>query len=96
MWGGPGFVGFLSVTTVFGLFLSQVAVIMRSMLTATRQQQQAQNRLLDEFPSVDAIEQELVRLEGLISKVRVRQIEILTLVDQLEVPRWDGARSLKE
>ncbi len=69
---------------------------MGTMLTTTRHQQQLQNRLLDEFPSVDAMEQELVRLEGLVSKVRARQVEILTLVDQLEVPHWDGTRSLKE
>ena len=70
---------------------------MGTMLTTTRhQQQQLENRLLGEFASVDAMEQELVRLEGLVSRVRARQIEILTLVDQLEVPHWDGTRSLKE
>ena len=85
------------VTGVFRPFLSQVAVIMGIMTTSDRQRRkQLENRLLGEFPSVDAMERELVRLEGLISKVRARQIEILTLVDQLEVPRWDGARSLKE
>jgi hypothetical protein len=67
------------------------------MTTSDRQQQrQLENHLLEEFPSVDAMEMELVRLEGLISRVRARQIEILALVDQLEVPRWDGTRSLKE
>lgn len=68
------------------------------MLTTTRQQQQQQlqNAMLGEFPSVDAMEQELVRLEGIVSRVRARQVEILALVDQLEVPRWDGTRSLKE
>ena len=67
------------------------------MTTTTRQQQQQlENQWLEEFPSVDAMEQELVRLEGIVSRVRARQIEILTLVDQLEVPRWDGTRSLKE
>jgi hypothetical protein len=70
---------------------------METMSTNERQEQQhLENHLLGEFPSVDAMELELVRLEGLVSKVRARQIEILTLVDQLEVPRWDGTRSLKE
>lgn len=70
---------------------------MTSMSSSNRKhQERLENHLLEEFPSVDAMERELVRLEGLVSKVRARQIEILTLVDQLEVPRWDGVRSLKE
>mgnify|MGYP001820896885 CR=1 FL=1 len=48
------------------------------------------------FATVDAMETELARLEGLISRVRARQVEILAAVDQLQVPAWDGCRSLKE
>ena len=51
---------------------------------------------LDEFPSIDAIEQELIRLEGLVSRVRSRQIELIEELDRLQVPYWDGTRSLKE
>ncbi len=51
---------------------------------------------LPEFASVDEMEQELVRLEGLVSRVRARQVEILTEIDRLQVPYWDGTRSLKE
>jgi hypothetical protein len=65
---------------------------MGTMLTTTTQT----DRVLDEFPSIDAMEQELTRLEGLISRVRARQIEIIAAVDHLQVPYWDGTRSLKE
>ena len=40
---------------------------------------------LPEFASIDAMEQELVRLEGLVSRVRSRQVEILTEIDRLQV-----------
>ena len=46
---------------------------MGTVLTVTRQQRELQNRLLGEFASVDALEQELVRLEGLVSRVRARR-----------------------
>ena len=52
--------------------------------------------ILDDTQSVDAMEQELVRLEGLISRVRARQEAIIEAVDSLQVPYWDGTRSLKE
>jgi hypothetical protein len=42
------------------------------------------------------MEQELVRLEGLVSKVRARQAEILAAIDHVQVPYWGGTRSLKE
>ncbi len=48
------------------------------------------------FETVDAMEAELQRLEGLISQVRARQVEILAAIDQLQVPAWDGCRSLQE
>ncbi len=67
------------------------------MLTTTREHQTNQvERVLEEFPSIDAMEQELDRLEGLVSRVRARQLEILAAIDQLQVPYWDGTRSLKE
>jgi hypothetical protein len=62
------------------------------MLTTTTEAQ----AVLDEFQSIDSMEQELVRLEGLISKVRARQLEIIEAIDSLQVPYWDGTRSLKE
>lgn len=62
------------------------------MLTTSDEAQQ----ILDEYQSVDAMEQELVRLEGLISRVRARQVAIIEAVDSLQVPYWDGTRSLKE
>ena len=54
------------------------------------------DRVADSFPTIDAMETELSRLEGLISRVRSRQVEILAAVDQLQVPAWDGCRSLQE
>jgi len=48
------------------------------------------------FPLIDAMEEELKRLEGLVSRVRARQIEVLAAIDRLQVPSWDGCRSLKE
>jgi hypothetical protein len=66
--------------------------MMGTMLTPTPQAQQ----VLDEYLSVDAMEQELVRLEALISRVRARQVAIIEAVDHLQVPYWDGTRSLKE
>ena len=42
------------------------------------------------------MEQELLRLEGLVSRIRARQCEVLKQIDQLQVPAHDGARSLKE
>lgn len=48
------------------------------------------------FPTIDAMEQELRRLEGLVSRVRARQVEILAAIDNLQVPSWDGCRSLQE
>jgi len=50
----------------------------------------------DEFPTVDAMEQELIRLEGIVSMVRSRQVQMLAEIDRLQVPYWDGTRSLKE
>jgi len=77
---------------VFDRFLSHPVGIMGTMLTTTPEIQ----RVLDEFDSVDTMEQELVRLEGLISRVRARQVAIIGAVDHLQVPYWDGTRSLKE
>ena len=54
------------------------------------------DRVAASFPTIDAMETELQRLEGLISRVRARQVEILAAVDQLQVPAWDGCRSLQE
>ena len=54
------------------------------------------DRVAASFPTIDAMETELSRLEGLISRVRARQVEILAAVDQLQVPAWDGCRSLQE
>ena len=54
------------------------------------------NSPLDGFSSIDDIEQELARLEGLVSQVRTRQLELLREIDRLQVPYWDGTRSLKE
>ncbi len=48
------------------------------------------------LPTVDAIEQELLRLEGLVSKVRARQSQLLGEIDRMQVPTADGTRSLKE
>jgi hypothetical protein len=48
------------------------------------------------FPTIDAMEHELVRLEGLAARVRARQIEIIAAADHLQVPAWDGCRSLQE
>lgn len=48
------------------------------------------------FPTVDSMEEELQRLEGLISRVRARQVEILASIDHLQVPAWDGCRTLQE
>ena len=62
------------------------------MLTTTKEAQ----AVLDEFQSIDGMEQELVRLEGLISRVRARQLDIIEAIDHLQVPYWDGTRSLKE
>ncbi len=62
------------------------------MLTTTT----AIQKVLDEFQSVDTMEQELVHLEGLISRVRSRQLDIIGAIDHLQVPYWDGTRSLKE
>jgi hypothetical protein len=66
--------------------------MMGIMLTTSDEAQQ----ILDEYQSVDAMEQELVRLEGLISRVRARQVAVIEAVDSLQVPYWDGTRSLKE
>ncbi len=54
------------------------------------------DRVAASFPTIDAMETELQRLEGLISRVRARQVEILAAVDHLQVPAWDGCRSLQE
>ena len=48
------------------------------------------------FSTIDEMEQELIRLEGLISRVRARQTEMLSVIDRLQVPLHDGTRSLKE
>ncbi len=53
-------------------------------------------RVQSEFASIDEMEQELTRLEGLVSTIRARQLNILTQIDLLQVPHWDGTRSLKE
>ncbi|MCP3976570.1 MAG: DUF222 domain-containing protein [bacterium] len=53
-------------------------------------------RVQSEFASIDEMEQELTRLEGLVSTIRARQLNILTQIDHLQVPHWDGTRSLKE
>lgn len=66
------------------------------MLTTTTEHETALNRDLDHLPTVDSIEQELTRLEGLVSRVRSRQLELLETIDRLQVPAWDGTRSLKE
>ena len=65
---------------------------MGTMLTLSTDAQE----VLDEYDSVDTMEQELVRLEGLVSRVRSRQVAIIEAVDHLQVPYWDGTRSLKE
>ena len=62
------------------------------MLTTSPEAQQ----ILNEYQCVDSMEQELVRLESLISRVRARQVAIIEAVDTLQVPYWDGTRSLKE
>ena len=62
------------------------------MLTATDEVE----KVLDEFTNIDTMEQELIRLERLVSRVRARQVEILKAIDHLQVPYWDGTRSLKE
>ncbi len=62
------------------------------MLTGTSES----NPPVDGLESIDDIEQELVRLEGLVSQVRTRQLELLREIDRLQVPYWDGTRSLKE
>ncbi len=54
------------------------------------------DRVADSFQTVDQMETELQRLEGLISRIRARQVEILAAVDHLQVPAWDGCRSLPE
>ena len=46
--------------------------------------------------SPDEIEQELAHLESLISTIRYRQAELISDIDRLQVPYWDGTRSLKE
>ena len=51
-------------------------------------------RVLNEFPTVDTMEQELTRLEALFSQIRARQVEILAAIDHLQVPTWDGALAL--
>jgi len=48
------------------------------------------------LPSPDDIEQELIRLESLVARIRSRQLELLADIDRLQVPYWDGTRSLKE
>jgi hypothetical protein len=75
-----------------GRFVSHPFGMMGIMLTTSDEAQQ----ILDEYQSVDAMEQELVRLEGLISRVRARQVAVIEAVDSLQVPYWDGTRSLKE
>ncbi|NND03757.1 MAG: hypothetical protein HKN91_13320 [Acidimicrobiia bacterium] len=54
------------------------------------------DQVVGSFQTVDQMETELQRLEGLISRVRARQVEILAAIDHLQVPAWDGCRSLKE
>ncbi len=65
---------------------------MGTMLTLSTEAQE----VLEEYDSVDSMEQELVRLEGLVSRVRSRQVAIIEAVYHLQVPHWDGTRSLKE
>ena len=76
----------------FWPFLSHPSGTIRDMLTTTTEHQTVQS----EFTSIDEMEQELVRLEGLVSRVRAHQLAILTEIDALQVPDWDGTRSLKE
>jgi len=47
-------------------------------------------RVIEEFSSVDAMEQEMVRLEGLVSQVRARQLEILETIDN-RISSWRTA-----
>ena len=54
------------------------------------------DEVLASFPTIDAMEEELQRLEGLVARVRARQIEILAAIDNLQVHTWDGCRSLHE
>ncbi len=48
------------------------------------------------WQSPDEIEQELIRLESMVSTIRYRQAELIADIDRLQVPYWDGTRSLKE
>ncbi len=48
------------------------------------------------LPTIDAIEQQLLHLEAMVSKVRARQSELLAEIDRMQVPTTDGTRSLKE
>jgi hypothetical protein len=66
------------------------------MLTTTGSPTRDLDRVLGEFDSIDEMEQELVRLEASISADRARQVAILAGLDHLQVPYWDGTRSLKE
>ncbi len=54
------------------------------------------DRVTESFQTVDQMETELQRLEGLVSRTRARQVEILAAIDHLQVPAWDGCRSLQE
>jgi hypothetical protein len=44
----------------------------------------------------DRLEQELVRLEGLISRIRARQVEITRELDNYQIDTADGARTMAD
>ena len=45
------------------------------------------NGVAASFPTIDAMEREIQRLEGLVARVRARQIEILAAIDNLQPPK---------
>ena len=52
--------------------------------------------LLPAPPTADDLEQQLLGIESLVSRLRARQIAIVREIDARQVPHWDGTRSLKE
>ncbi|HLV89939.1 MAG TPA: hypothetical protein VKZ47_02575, partial [Acidimicrobiia bacterium] len=46
--------------------------------------------------STDALQQELVALEGQVSQIRARQLELLEELDRRQVHTGDGCRTLGE
>ena len=49
-----------------------------------------------EHVTTDALEQQLVALEGVVSQVRARQVILLREADRRQIPTADGCRSLQE